>query len=76
MTVAKEVELADRFENMGAQIVREVRRQKRRGRRRRNKRGIDMAVNVIVADLRKNAKKVSTNEEIAQAGTIAANGDR
>ncbi|MGZ6317438.1 MAG: chaperonin GroEL [Anaerolineales bacterium] len=103
VTVAKEIELSDRFENMGAQMVREaaVKTSEVAGDGTTTatvlaqaivkegakavaagmspidlKRGIDMAVNAIVADLRKNAKAVSTNEEIAQVGTIAANGDR
>jgi chaperonin GroEL len=103
VTVAKEVELPDRFENMGAQMVREVAVKTsevagdgtttatvlaqaivKEGAKAVAagmspidlKRGIDMAVNAIVADVAKNAKKVSTNAEIAQVGTIAANGDR
>src|SRR5258706_11111832 len=103
VTVAKEVELPDRFENMGAQMVREVAVKTgevagdgtttatvlaqaivKEGAKAVAagmspidlKRGIDVAVNAIVADLRKNAKRISTNEEIAQVGTIAANGDR
>ncbi len=103
VTVAKEIELADHFENMGAQMVREVAVKTgevagdgtttatvlaqaivKEGAKAVAagmspidlKRGIDMAVNAIVADVGKNAKKISTNEEIAQIGTIAANGDR
>ena len=40
------------------------------------KRGIDLAVNAIVADLKKNSKKVTSNDEITQVGTISANGDK
>ena len=40
------------------------------------KRGVDLAVNAIVEDLKKNSKKVTSNDEIAQVGTISANGDR
>ncbi|PWC41751.1 chaperonin GroEL [Azospirillum sp. TSO22-1] len=103
VTVAKEIELPDRFENMGAQMVREVASKTsseagdgtttatvlaqaivREGVRSVAagmnpmdlKRGIDMAVEAVVADIRSRAKKVSTNEEIAQVGTISANGDR
>ena len=95
VTVAKEIELADKFENMGAQMVREVASKTTRRRRRRHhdghgsraaivregakavaaglnpmdlKRGIDLAVEAVVADLKKNSKKVSSNEEIAQVG--------
>ena len=39
------------------------------------KRGVDLAVDAVVADLKKNSKKVTSNEEIAQVGTISANGD-
>ncbi len=102
VTVAKEIELSDKFENMGAQMVREVavktgevagdgtttatvlaRAIVKEGSKavaaRMSpidlKRGIDIAVDSIVADIRRNAKEVSTSEEIAQVGTIAANGD-
>jgi chaperonin GroEL len=102
VTVAKEIELADKFENMGAQMVREVASKQndragdgtttatvlaqsivREGAKAVAagmnpmdlKRGIDMAVEAVVADLRKNAKKVTSNDEIAQVGTISANGD-
>ena len=102
VTVAKEIELADKFENMGAQMVREVasKQNDRAGDGTTTatvlaqaivkegakavaagmnpmdlKRGIDMAVEAVVADLRKNAKKVTSNDEIAQVGTISANGD-
>jgi chaperonin GroEL len=103
VTVAKEIELPDRFENMGAQMLREVAVKTgevagdgtttatvlaqaivKEGAKAvvagmspiDLKRGIDMAVDAIVADIAKRAKKVSTNEEIAQIGTVAANGDR
>ncbi|KAA2238181.1 chaperonin GroEL [Salinarimonas soli] len=102
VTVAKEIELADKFENMGAQMVREVASKTndlagdgtttatvlaqaivREGAKAVAagmnpmdlKRGIDDAVGAIVADLKKNAKKVTSNDEIAQVGTISANGD-
>jgi chaperonin GroEL len=102
VTVAKEIELADKFENMGAQMVREVasKQNDRAGDGTTTatvlaqaivkegakavaagmnpmdlKRGIDMAVEAVVSDLKKNAKKVTSNDEIAQVGTISANGD-
>ncbi|SCX90303.1 chaperonin GroEL [Microvirga guangxiensis] len=102
VTVAKEIELGDKFENMGAQMVREVasKQNDRAGDGTTTatvlaqaivkegakavaagmnpmdlKRGIDMAVEAVVADLKKNAKKVTSNDEIAQVGTISANGD-
>jgi chaperonin GroEL len=103
VTVAKEIELADRFENMGAQMIKEVasRTSEQAGDGTTTatvlaqaivregtkavaagmnpmdlKRGIDMAVEAVVGDLKKGAKKVSTNAEIAQIGTISANDDR
>jgi chaperonin GroEL len=103
VTVAKEVELSDKFENMGAQLVKEVASRTSdqagdgtttatvlaqaiaRGGAKAVaagmnpmdlKRGIDMAVQAIVADIKKASKKVSTNAEIAQVGTISANDDR
>src|ERR1700745_2311524 len=103
VTVAKEIELADKFENMGAQMVREVAAKTsdqagdgtttatvlaqaivREGHKAVTagmnpmdlKRGIDLAVEAGVGDLKKRSKKVSTNEEIAQVGTISANGER
>jgi chaperonin GroEL len=103
VTVAKEIELADKFENLGAQMVREVASKQndaagdgtttatvlasaiiREGTKAVAaglnpmdlKRGIDLAVNAIVADLKKNSKKVTSNEEISQVGTISANGDK
>src|SRR5690349_9824533 len=102
VTVAKEIELEDKFENMGAQMVREVASKTsdaagdgtttatvlahaivREGAKAVAagmnpmdlKRGIDLAVEAVIADLQKNSKKVSSNEEIAQVGTISANGD-
>jgi chaperonin GroEL len=102
VTVAKEIELEDKFENMGAQMVREVASKTndlagdgtttatvlaqaivREGAKSVAagmnpmdlKRGIDMAVEAIVADLKANARKVTRNDEIAQVGTISANGD-
>src|SRR3974377_2293233 len=102
VTVAKEIELSDKFENMGAQMVREVASKTstvagdgtttatilahamvREGVKAVAagmnpmdlKRGVDMAVNAIVSDIQKRSKKVSTNDEIAQVGTISANGD-
>ncbi len=103
VTVAKEVELFDKFENMGAQMVREVASKTndvagdgtttatvlaqaivREGTKSVAagmnpmdlKRGIDLAVEAVVADLKKRTKKIKGNEEIAQVGTISANGER
>src|SRR5260370_911802 len=102
VTVAKEIELSDKFENMGAQMVREVASKTStvagdgttketipaHGMVREGvkavaagmnpmdlKRGVDMAVDAVVKDIQKRSKKVSTNDEIAQVGTISANGD-
>ncbi|MBN8968007.1 MAG: chaperonin GroEL [Rhizobiales bacterium] len=102
VTVAKDIELDDKFENMGAQMVREVASKSadlagdgtttatvlaqaivKEGAKSVAagmnpmdlKRGIDLAVEAVVADLQKNSKKVTSNEEIAQVGTISANGD-
>jgi len=102
VTVAKEIELADKFENLGAQLVREVASKQhdaagdgtttatviaaaiaREGAKAVAaglnpmdlKRGIDLAVETVVADLAKNSKKVTSNDEIAQVGRISANGD-
>src|SRR5450755_3503871 len=102
VTVAKEIELSDKFENMGAQMVREVASKTsdlagdgtttatllaqsivREGVKSVAagmnpmdlKRGIDLAVTAVVEDLKARAKKISTNAEIAQVGTISANGD-
>ena len=102
VTVAKEIELEDKFMNMGAQLIREVASKTndeagdgtttatvlaqaivREGMKAvasgRNpmdlRRGIDKAVTAIVEDLKKRAKKVGGSEEIAQVGTISANGD-
>jgi len=103
VTVAKEIELSNRFENMGAQMVKEVATRTsdqagdgtttatvlaqaivREGSKAVAagmnpmdlKRGIDMAVESVVNDIKKVSKKVSTNSEIAQIGTISANDDR
>ena len=103
VTVAKEIELADKFENMGAQMVREVASKTndlagdgtttatvlaqsivREGSKAVAagmnpmdlKRGVDLAVEAVVAELKKRSKKISNNSEIAQVGTISANGDR
>ncbi|OYD80496.1 MULTISPECIES: chaperonin GroEL [Azospirillum] len=102
VSVAKEIELSDKFENMGAQMVREVASKTndlagdgtttatvlaqaivREGVKSVAagmnpmdlKRGIDLAVETVVADIRGRAKKVTTNDEIAQVGTISANGE-
>src|SRR5580700_11289352 len=102
VTVAKEIELDNKFENMGAQMVREVASKTsdqagdgtttatvlahaivREGAKAVAagmnpmdlKRGVDLAVEAVVADLQKNSKNVTSNEEIAQVGTISANGD-
>jgi chaperonin GroEL len=102
VTVAKEIELADKFENMGAQMVREVAQKTndtagdgtttatvlaqaivREGMKSVAagmnpmdlKRGVMLAVEAVVADLKKRSKKVKSNEEIVQVGTISANGD-
>ena len=103
VTVAKEIELADKFENMGAQMVREVASKTsdeagdgtttatvlaqaivREGAKAVAagmnpmdlKRGIDIAVEAVISELKSRSKVVSSNEEIAQVGTISANGDR
>ncbi|WP_434713851.1 chaperonin GroEL (plasmid) [Rhizobium sp. YTUHZ045] len=102
VSVAKEVELEDKFENMGAQMVREVASKTsdiagdgtttatvlaqaivKEGAKAVTsgmnpmdlKRGIDLAVSAIVEELKANARKISNNAEIAQVGTISANGD-
>ncbi len=102
VTVAKEIELEDKFENMGAQMVREVASKTndlagdgtttatvlaqaivREGAKAVAsgmnpmdlKRGIDKAVDAVVAELKANARKITRNDEIAQVGTISANGD-
>ncbi|HXV29629.1 MAG TPA: chaperonin GroEL [Sinorhizobium sp.] len=102
VTVAKEIELEDKFENMGAQMLREVASRTseiagdgtttatvlaqaivREGAKAVAsgmnpmdlKRGVDLAVDSLVAELRTRARQVSKNEEIAQVGTISANGD-
>jgi chaperonin GroEL len=102
VTVAKEIELEDKFENMGAQMVREVASKTndmagdgtttatvlaqaivREGVKlvaagmnpMDLKRGIDLAVSKVVADISKNARAVKSSKEVAQVGTISANGD-
>src|SRR6202022_9027 len=103
VTVAKEIELADKFENMGAQMVREVASKTsdaagdgtttatvlaqtigREGTKAVAagmnpmdlKRGIDRAVDAVVKEIEKRSRKVSTNDEIAQGGPVAAKKDR
>jgi chaperonin GroEL len=103
VTVAKEIELEDKFENMGAQMVREVASKTsdtagdgtttatllaqaivKEGAKSVAaganpmdlKRGVDMAVAAVLDELKSKAKKVTSSEEIAQVGTISANGDR
>src|ERR1700733_14862027 len=103
VTVAKEIELSDKFENMGAQMIREVASKTndqagdgtttatvlaqaivREGVKAVAaglnpmdlKRGIDKAVEAVVEDIKRRSKKVSTNDEIEQIGTISANGER
>ncbi|CAM2766326.1 MULTISPECIES: chaperonin GroEL [Methylobacterium] len=103
VTVAKEIELADKFENMGAQMVREVASKSsdiagdgtttatvlaasivREGVKyvaagmnpMDLKRGIDLAVAAVVKDISERSRKVASSEEIAQVGTISANGDK
>jgi chaperonin GroEL len=102
VTVAKEIELEDKFENMGAQMVREVAQKTndmagdgtttatvlaqaivREGAKSVAagmnpmdlKRGIDIAVSAVVKDIEKRSKKVGSSAEVAQVGTLAANGD-
>src|SRR6266700_4028206 len=102
VTVAKEIELEDKFENMGAQMVREV-AQKTSDRAgdgtttatvlahaivkegaksvaagmnpMDRKRGVDMAVGAVIKDIERRARKVSSSAEVAQVGTVSANGD-
>ena len=102
VAVAKEIELSDKFENMGAQMVREVASKTndiagdgtttatilaaaivREGSRAVAagmnpmdlRRGVDAAVDAVVADIAKRSKKITSNAEVAQVGTISANGD-
>ena len=102
VTVAKEIELSDKFENLGAQMIKEVasKTNDKAGDGTTTatvlaqaivvegmksvaagmnpmdlKRGIDKAVIAVVAEIKKVSKKVTTNDEIAQVGTISANGD-
>jgi len=103
VSVAKEIELADKFENLGAQMIREVasKTNDKAGDGTTTatvlaqaivqeglksvaagmnpmdlKRGIDKAVTIVVDEIKKSSKKVTTNSEIAQVGTISANGDK
>jgi chaperonin GroEL len=103
VTVAKEIELKDKFENMGAQMVREVASKTndvagdgtttatvlaqaivREGAKAVAagmnpmdlKRGVDLAVERVIADIRKRAKAVKTSAEVAQVGTVSANGQK
>jgi chaperonin GroEL len=103
VTVAKEIELADKFENMGAQLVREVAQKTsdqagdgtttatvlaqaivREGAKSVAagmnpmdlKRGIDLAVDKVVEDLKKRSKKLNNHDEVAQVGTVSSNGDK
>jgi chaperonin GroEL len=103
VTVAKEIELADPFENIGAQLVKQaaqktsevagdgtttatllaqtIAKEGAKGVAAAMnpmdiKRGVDMAVNAIIADIRKRSRKIATNEEIAQVATVSANDDR
>ena len=103
VTVAKEIELEDKFENMGAQMVREVASKTndlagdgtttatvltqaivREGAKNVAagmnpmdlKRGVDMAVAVAIEDIKKRAKKIKGSAEVAQVGTISANGEK
>src|SRR6187551_850513 len=103
VSVAKEIELEDKFENMGAQMIREVasKTNDKAGDGTTTatvlaqaivqegmksvaagmnpmdlKRGIDKAVGIVVAEIKASSKKVTTNTEIAQVGTISANGDK
>jgi chaperonin GroEL len=102
VTVAKEIELADKFENMGAQMVREVASKTsdlagdgtttatvlaqaivREGAKAVAagmnpmdlKRGVDLAVEAVIADVKKRSRKITSNDDIAKVGTISANGD-
>ena len=103
VSVAKEIELEDKFENMGAQMVKEVASRTsdeagdgtttatvlaqsivREGAKAVAagmnpmdlKRGIDLAVAAVVVDIKKRAKAIRTSDEIAQVGTISANGEK
>jgi chaperonin GroEL (HSP60 family) len=76
VTVAKEIELADKFENMGAQMVREGAKAVAAGMNPMDlKRGIDNAVIAVVKELKSRTRKITTPAETGQVGTISANGD-
>ncbi len=102
VTVAKEIELEDKFENMGAQMLREVASKTsdiagdgtttatvlaqaivKEGAKSVAaganpmdlKRGIELAINAVVAELKAKSKKITSNDEVAQVGTVSANGD-
>src|SRR5690242_11419290 len=102
VTVAKEIELEDKFENMGAQMLREVASKTsdiagdgtttatvlaqaivKEGAKSVAaganpmdlKRGVDLAVHAVIAELKAKSKKLATNDEVAQVGTVSANGD-
>src|SRR6478752_4012423 len=75
VTVAKEIELADKFENMGAQMVREV-ASKTNDIAGDGTTTATVLAQAIVEDVKKRSKKISTSDEIAQVGSIAANGER
>src|SRR5215467_3707071 len=74
VTVAKEIELENKFENMGAQMVREV-ASKTSEQAGDGTTTATILAHAIVTDLQKHSKNVTSNEEIAQVGTISANGD-
>src|SRR5215510_4001254 len=80
VAVAKEIELSDKFENMGAQMVREVANRTSEVAAGMNpmdlKRGIDLAVDAAIEDIKARAKKISGSDEVAQVGTVSANGDK
>src|ERR671918_747749 len=70
VTVAKEIELEDKFENMGAQMVREGAKAVAAGMNPMDlRRGVDLAVQTVVEDLKKRTKKIKSSEEVAQVGT-------
>src|ERR687895_374071 len=79
VTVAKEIELKDKFENMGAQMVREVASKTNDVAGGMNpmdlKRGVDLAVQAVVSELKSRSVKITSSEEVSQVGTISANGE-